>query len=517
MIFTILTIAILFLAALAYYIFYLGPRMDPLNRAQEFIKGKRYHDAIIEYKKILDGKPYDFVTQYRLADLFLRINEIDQAAIHLEKIIEINKYNYEVDKLDVQKKLAQIAVMRGDHEETFKYYYNILKMYPADHDALVNVAFIALGQEEFDIAQRYFDRLVKNNESNFEIMFGAGICSYQNQKLNEAVDYFKYAVAAKPESDIANLAMILSLIKKRDYRNASGYAVKLSSLSDDIQIKFIAQRAAAILDILLKKPDSGVKKFEDLLELTKKNDMQEETLIVLYDLGFACIKAESTKRAYEYWNELSSMKRGYLDIQELVMGLRREMESTGTDIRADSISDKADDWVHSPFPADFLWGVCTLKSEEKFPLRDYVVTTKVSSEGDADYAEMGYSRDLLDRFINTDPENFRIIANRLVGKIGYKVDQIMPTYRESDGIDFLATKKDTKEKTFVWVRRWKKTKVGEIPMRNFAQMVNDQKASIGLFVTTSELTTEAQGTIANLSKIKVILPEDLNKYLQGLI
>lgn len=517
MIFTILTISILFLAVIAYYIFYLSPRMDPNNRAQEFIKLRRYHDAIVEYKKILDVKPFDFVTHYRLANLFLKINEIDQAALHFEKILELNKFNYEVDKLDVQKKMAQISIERDDYESTFKYYYDILRMYPADHEALFNVAFISLGQEEFDIAQRYFDRLIKNNESNFEIMFGAGICSYQNQKFNEAVEYFKYAVADKPDSEIANLAMILSLIKKRDYRAAAGYVGKLISLSEDNQIKFIAMRAAAILDILLKKNESGVKKFEELLEFTKRNDMQDEMLIALYDIGFACIKADYTKRAYEYWNELSTLKRGYQDVQDLVMGLRKEMESSGGDSRPDSISDKADEWMRTPYPVNFLWGICSLRNEKKFPLRDYVVTTKISTEGDSDYSEMGYSKDMVERFIELDTETFRIMANRLVNKMGYKVDQIMPTYRESDGIDFLATKKDTKEKTFVWIRRWKKTKVGEIPLRNFAQMVNDQKAAIGLFVTTSELTTEAQGTVSSLSKVKVIMPDELNGYLKGLI
>ncbi|HEY1405620.1 MAG TPA: hypothetical protein VF857_03335, partial [Spirochaetota bacterium] len=112
MIFIILTISILFLASLAYYIFYVGPKLDPSNRAQDFIKGKRYREAIIEYKKILDNKPFDFVTHYRIADLFLKLNEIDQAALHLQRVIEINKYNYEVDKLDVQKKLARISLLR---------------------------------------------------------------------------------------------------------------------------------------------------------------------------------------------------------------------------------------------------------------------------------------------------------------------------------------------------------------------------------------------------------------------
>jgi Tfp pilus assembly protein PilF len=520
MIFVILTFAIVVLAGAGYYFFYIGPRFDPANRAAEFIKNKRYEDAILEYRKILDEKPFDFITHYRLANLYLRIDEIDQAAIHLERVIGIDKYNYEVDKLDVQKKLAEISASRDDLENTFRYYYEIVRMYPTDHEALYNVAFILLGQEEFDLAQKYFDRLVKGYDNNFEIMFGAGVCSYQNQKINEAVIYFKNAVNARPESEIANLAMTMSLIKKRDYRPAQAYTSKMISLAEDPQVRYISLRCSAYLDVYMKHFAEGVKKFEEVLEFARKNEMQEEIQLSLYDMGFACIRAEFTKRAYDYWNELFSINRNYKDIGSLIMMLRREMESSPQDktpIQGDTVHERTEEWLQSPLPADFLWGVCSLRSDRKFDIRSYIVSVKVSSETELDYSDLGFSRDLLEKFLNLETENFRIIANRVVGKIGYKVDQIMTTYRESDGIDFMATRKDNGAKAFVWVRRWKQSRVGEIPLRNFAQMVNDMKASEGLFITTASLTEEAEKTVLNLTKVKVILPDELNKYLQGLI
>jgi tetratricopeptide (TPR) repeat protein len=521
MLFTILTISILFLAAVAYYFFYLAPKLDPSNRAQDFIKSRRFKDAIVEYKKILDEKPFDFVTHYRLANLYLKLNDNDQAAIHLQRVLDIEKFNYEVDKFDVERKLAVISVDRDDVENTFKLYYEILKMYPNDRDALYHVAFISLGQEEFDIAQRYFDRLAKGSEGDFEIMFGAGICSYQNQKFNEAVDCFKNAIMARPDSDIGNLAYTLALIKKRDFRNALIYSNRLIGLSIDLQVKFVAMRCSAFIETYLKKYEESVKRFEELLEFTKKNEMQDEMMLTLYDIGFACQKAEYTKRGYDYWNDLSSLQRGYNDVQELIMTFRREMENNPQEERSagtgETIVEKTEDWLSTPFHNDFLWGICNLKNDKGFNIRDIIGSAKVIVDGDAEYSDMSYSKDLLEKFGSLDTENFRIVANRVVNKIGYKVDQIMTTYRESDGVDFMATKKDTKEKTFVWVRRWKKTRVGEIPLRNFAQQVNDLKANIGLFVTTSDLTEEAQGRVKNLSKVKIIMPEELNGYLQGLL
>jgi tetratricopeptide (TPR) repeat protein len=520
MIFVILSIATVFLAGFAYYIFYLGPRLDPSNRANDFIKNRRFNDAIVEFKKILDDKPYDFVTQYRLSELYLKMDEIDQAAMYLEKILQIDKYNYEVEKSNVLRKLAHICEKREDQEGVFRYYYDIARMLPGDAEALYNLAFISLGQEEFDLAQRYFDRLVKIQENDFEVLFGAGICSYQNQKINDSVVYFRQAVSLRGESEIGNLGVIFSLMKKRDFRPAVGFAAKLSSITEDPQVRYLAMRCAALIDLYMKKYDESVKKFEELLEMVKRQDMTEEIYMTMYDMGFACIKAELTKRAYDYWNDLTSIQRNYNGVQELIMTLRREMDTEATADRVaagESISDTTDDWLLNPFPPNFLWGICSLKNEKKFPIRDYIVSTKVSSEGEAEYSDYSSEKDLLAKFVKIDTENFRIIANRVVGKLGYKVDQILPSYRESDGVDFMATKKDTKEKTYVWVRRWKQTKVGEIPLRNFAQMVNDHKAAQGLFITTADLTDEAMGTMNRLSKVRVVLPEELNTYLQGLV
>jgi restriction endonuclease Mrr len=109
------------------------------------------------------------------------------------------------------------------------------------------------------------------------------------------------------------------------------------------------------------------------------------------------------------------------------------------------------------------------------------------------------------------------VAYRVCEKLGLIIDEILNTYRESDGVDFLAFQKDNKTKTLVWVRRWKGTSVGEIPLRNFAQAINDAKAKQGYFITTSPLTPSAESILKNLEKVNVIYPEEMLKLLKGLV
>ena len=93
----------------------------------------------------------------------------------------------------------------------------------------------------------------------------------------------------------------------------------------------------------------------------------------------------------------------------------------------------------------------------------------------------------------------------------------MQTYREADGVDFLAVNPETKDKVLIWVRRWTKTNVGEITLRNFAQAINDMKVKQGILITTADLTDIAKETLKQLSKILVIYPDEIEKLLRGLL
>ncbi|MCX7678348.1 MAG: tetratricopeptide repeat protein [Spirochaetes bacterium] len=504
-----------------YYSYYIAPRLNPKYKAEQYLKNGKIFDAIIEFKKALDKKPDDFEIHAKLADIYLNENEIDQAVSHLEKVLALNKYNYAVEKTDIQKKLAKAYDLREEYEKALQLYLEILTTMPMDVDSLYYIAFTALGQEEFEIAQRYFDKLVKLLPNNFEVNFATGICCYQNQKTNDAVNYFKTASSLHPSSDIANLALAFALQRKSDYRQALLAVKKINEMEKDREIVFVTRRLRGILLLQSRNFDEAVKVFQELLDYLKKNDMQDAVMMTLFDLGFVCIKAEKTALAYQYWNELYEMDKSYKKIQHLVTLLRKEMDvdyKLFTEEDESSIEEHFRAWLEETFPKDFLWQLCGLKSDKEINIRGLLTSTRISKateiKSESDFSYVNY--DNIEQFNKMNVENFRITANRLVSKLGYKVDQILTTYRESDGVDFLAVTPE-KEKVLIWVRRWIKTKVGEIPLRNFAQAINDMKASKGIFITSSELTPSAENSLSNLSKVQVIRPDELASLLEGLV
>ncbi len=509
-------ISVLIISGMAFlYVYYIGPKLNPVHRAETFMEQNMVKEAIVEFKKILDRDPDNFVVHYKLAEIYFKRDEIDKGVIHLEHVMRINKYNYEVEKGNVLRMLARAYMYRNEIDKAFSIYVEIVRTYPGDQDALFNVAFISLGQEYFDVAEKHFKKLAYQQKKSFEVLFGAGIACYQNQSTSDAINFFKEALAVEPHSDVANLSMAFALQRKSDFKTAVNYVKMIIDNSDDQNAVFIARRLLAVLYLQSHKNREAVKVFQDLLEYARKNDMVDEVNILLYDLGFASVRADQTDQAYRYWNELYQNDRGFPDVQKLTMTLRKEMD---VDLRQEAVPvtqtvmDRYQEWLKSTFPPNYMWNICGLKSDEIFDLSHAVAKLKAPAvrgerRSDGAYEDDEVYLDNLERYINLDVEQFRIISNRLMGKLGYKVDEILQTYREADGVDFMAHSLKGKDKTLIWVRRWKEVLVGEIPLRNFAQAINDAKAKKGLFVTTSDLSEAGETAVKHLSKVEVIYPE----------
>ncbi len=518
---SLITLFIIF-GAIVYYIYILSPKLNPLNRAENFLKQNMIREAILEYKKILEKDSGNILIHFRLSNLYQKTNMIDQAVIHLEEIMKIDKYNYEVDKIEVLRKLAKAYLYRGEHEKAMQSYLNILNVYPADFEAMYQVAFMFLGQEIFDQAYKYFEKLVEHNKKNFEVMYGTGMAGYMFQKAHEASDCFQQACLLKPDSDIANISASFAFQRRKDYKNAIIYAKKVVDNSPDQTAFLIAKRLLAILYLQFKKFDESYQTYREIIEYTVGNDLKDELILTKYDLGFAYIKDGNYQKAYEVLSDVYQLDKSYKNTQVLTTLLRKQLspEHAKADFYSDNITDQYDKWVEDYFPENFLWEICGLKSEKKIDFKNILFSLKVPSTEGKGPASHVLSTDYfqnIEKYTALDTENFRIISNRIVAKLGYNVDQILATYKDTDGVDFMAKDTATGEQTLIWVRRWKGAVLGEIPLRNLAQAITDTKSKKGVFVSTSFLTSSAEVALPNLSRVKVIYPEQVGELLTGLV
>lgn len=136
---------------------------------------KDYSQAEKEYKLAAAKAPYgNFVSQYKLASLYIKINHLADAQQVMDKIEELPNKKLIAYKGDVYEKLGDKYYNAGDYEaavekySTALYYYKIIKrkkVYKYLKDSLAS-SYVYLGEEYLD-----------------------------NMKLDEAINSFKMAVS----------------------------------------------------------------------------------------------------------------------------------------------------------------------------------------------------------------------------------------------------------------------------------------------------------------------------------
>jgi hypothetical protein len=269
----------------------------------------------------------------------------------------------------------------------------------------------------------------------------------------------------------------------------------------------------------------SVKLLEELKEAGIDSAWDEELKVIYYDLGFAYLLDEKTAQTYDCWNQLYQLDRKFRNIQDLITRLRKEMDDRPgarfDDVK--SVLTEIDAWKSKFFPENFVWNICGLKSSSSIDIESILAPYRFSGGSEKRQVEdvspgKESGGDDLDRLYKIDAESFRSAAYRMCEKLGLVIDEILTTYRDADGVDFMAhLKENSKTKVLVWVRRWKGASVGEIPLRNFAQSINDSKVQEGYFITTSPLTQAGESSLENLSKVTVIYPEDVAKLIKGIL
>ncbi len=519
----ILVAAIIILGAIVFYLYYLAPKLNPKNKAEILLNENRVDEAIVEFKKVLEKRPFEVSIHWRLAGLYLNQDKIDLAINHLEAITDINRYTADVEKGDIFKLLADLYLQRGDKIKAFERFYELLREYPSDAEALYHVGFMSLGQEIFETAYRFLETLSRLKKKNFEVLFGAGIAALQSQRTTESIALFKEALSLQPDSDITNIAMAFALYRKKDYKSAVPFVKFIVDNSRDENALFVAKRLLAFLYVETKKYAMAIKLFDELKEYCIQNDLDEELKVLLYDFGFANLIDERKEEAYQVLNQLYQKERNFRNVLDLVTRLRKEMDLKPGAKHDDSrpVVIEAETWKEKAFPENYLWNICGLKSEEDMDLQSIISSGKASASREKKFFDESEvpkeTAASIEELNKLDTESFRSTSYRVCEKLGLTIDEIMTTYRETDGVDFMATQKDGKIKTLVWVRRWKGTNIGEIPLRNFAQAINDVKAKQGYFITTTPLTQAGESALKSLEKVKVVFPEELSAHLKGLL
>jgi tetratricopeptide (TPR) repeat protein len=166
---------------------------------QFFTEGEKYFiledytKSMAFFQKALEMDPENAAIHFKIAEIFVKNNEFDNALIHALKAKESdpgNKYYYLL--------LADIYTNKSDFNKAAEVYEELIKKIPGNEEYLFQIAALYIYQQKYDDALECYDRIEEKFGINEQITYQKQNILIKQGKLNEMIKEGEKLIQAYP-------------------------------------------------------------------------------------------------------------------------------------------------------------------------------------------------------------------------------------------------------------------------------------------------------------------------------
>jgi len=212
-----------------------GKRAKHTERGDRYFAEKKYQEAIIEYKNVLQAVPKDLHATKRLAESYFAVGNFNEAFPFLVKARD-----YDPEDLDVRLKLATILGLARKPDEVRKEVDFVLEKDPARLEALQLLAALAANPEEAAEVLARLDAVKDAHDQVVVYHLTRGSLYLKSRNVAKAEEAFRTALKRDPDSIEAHLALGDLLAVTRDLAGAEAEykaAAALAPVDSPVQVK----------------------------------------------------------------------------------------------------------------------------------------------------------------------------------------------------------------------------------------------------------------------------------------
>ena len=222
--------------AVVYFIFF-GTKANIVEKALALAAMGNFIDAKGTLREQLDLEPNDSRLLYTFSKIYAMENDLLNEVSYLEKVKSIGTFEKEYPPILVNNRIANIYYQQDMFDEAFFYYLDSLNYDPVNLEALIRLAFMAVGQKDFDIADKFM-RQIPDEEVKIQSYFIAkGVVTAMLNRDND-FEYFEKAYRMDTNSPVAGFLYALSLSKIRKFKEAYEIVSPMIDMTADDLVRF---------------------------------------------------------------------------------------------------------------------------------------------------------------------------------------------------------------------------------------------------------------------------------------
>lgn len=511
------------------------------------------------YKKI-EENPEDYRVIYDLAKCEEEIGKIE-LALEKYELLANNGILEKREELNICKKLESKYSELGKKEEAFKYAIKIIKIEPSNNLYIIKVANTLAKEGNFKLSNHYFGKaIVSKAEFMTEDLKCAAFVSYKMKDYKKCIAFLeelrkrliKEAIANKSKEikkDILELEkdLISTYILSEELNIAKAFIEDiLSNKFIDKNHEFDINKLYLFVLYKLEESERFKSLYNKLYSLYKINESNKNYAHLKFDYSFYSYFLGDIEMSKNYFELIKSFDMPEFNIYNLdeilnylnavikattVLNKLKEENKLGEEkykndnyenyVGKENIENwekTVNSWEISFINFDYIMNL--IEVQKTMDIDNILENLKIAEKGNPNNnITIAYK---VDKIFSLDRMSFKKLCGNIM-KSKFSDYVIVQEYTDAthpansgEEINYLTynIKGSKKELILISFKRWQKSEIGELMVRDFLMMVSESGAKSGVLIAPVELSNSAKSYVSHNEKIRVYTRSQFNNLLK---
>jgi tetratricopeptide (TPR) repeat protein len=513
----IVVLVLALLISIGGYIYFVGGKYGFDEKILALAKAGKFKEAKTLIKDKIDLKPDDPVMHNLMASVFKIEGNLEEEAQELEKIVANGKFTKEISSITVSNRLASIYYQIDKYEESFFYYLDLIENDPGNLEAIIRLSFLAIGQREFEVADKFLKTLPDSQIKLSAFFVAKGVISTMLGREDD-FDFYKKAYDLDKNSMVAKFLYAFSYYQRRNFKEALKLVDSLIDLSIEEYIKLTFIQFLIVQYLCLNDYSSAMLNTRVAIDIARKNNWENELADLSLYYGMFCLASNDLEKSSEYLIEAEYLKPNDKEIIDLA-NYKYDLEE-GTAFpgavspRGFNLASFIANIPEKLFPPEKAYEISGLSMPVSVNIRGIV-----NKEGNRLITKITQlSPDKILKFNSLRGLQYKNVCTKILNNMNYKLKKELPGL-ELEGSNILAVNRDDENEIALFrFRKWKSTSLSDIFLNDLLSSMKENGAQKAYLIASCELTTGAKKLLkANDNVLNVINERILDKLLDGAI
>lgn len=504
----------------AMYYFLVFDRSSVFDRALTLAREGAYTDARGLIRSRIEREPDNPRGHFAMAQIYAMEGDEHNELEHLQELRRLGRPLAEYPRPRLLNRIGEIYYRQEDFESAYDVYGESLTAAPRNEEALAHLAFMAIGQSEFEIAEKHFKKLVELAPQSAEYRIARGV-GLSMLKKKEALKELEEGLDLDRSNDTARFLLAIEAYRQGEHKKVLEQLEKLKDNIDDSAIRYLIFKMAAASYYMVGNNEQSLSSAENCLHLALEETWDREEYDARLGVAYLSMLMGDLEKANENLLELEIRNPTDQTVMR-VSDFRMDMEEGVANIQETSprgfdFQNQLKEWVRNRIHPEIIFRVSGLQMDEVFAIGAGNEGARPARRQSAASGPAFDSDELIEKFNELPSAQFESTCNSIIASMGFKVDKNLPN-RNPDGLDLVAFNvEDKKDRALFQFRKWRNQPISDIFLRNMQNTLNELKVGRGFVVAGARLTTGAESALQNLKKIQVINGDDLGAVLVNIM